>query len=60
MSMACRAAFAAARPLLLKTKRQIVVPRDWTYGYFGLAQIATLMRSPFGAILCRLNARAGR
>jgi hypothetical protein len=26
----------------LNEQQQIVVPRDWTYGYFGLAQIATL------------------
>ncbi|MFY9738975.1 MAG: hypothetical protein WAK11_07955 [Candidatus Cybelea sp.] len=26
----------------LNKQQQIMVPRDWTYGYFGLAQIATL------------------
>jgi modulator of FtsH protease len=40
----------------LNEQQQIVVPRDWTYGYFGLAQIATLPSVVGGVFLYFGNA----
>jgi modulator of FtsH protease len=42
----------------LNKQQEIVVPRDWTYGYFGLAQIATLP-GVVGAVLLYFGNLAG-
>jgi hypothetical protein len=43
----------------LNRQREVVVPRDWTYGYFVLAQVATLP-AVVGAVLLYVGDPAGR